>query len=137
MNKGYLPTVNALLKAWLLNLKTVLPVQGLLVGQTGPQIIVTQDILQAGMDKIDLVDTKKAEYDSAVKDLHDWQKSGGTGLAVIRKSIGGYKTNGGYTPAIGGIMRVIGTDTPFDPTTYKPVGKAIPQAGYILIDFNN
>jgi hypothetical protein len=135
MSKGFIPHATALLKGWLLNLKTVLPVQGLLVGQTAPQIVVTQDNLQAGMDKIDLIVTKKAEYNSAVKDFHDWQKAGGTGLGVIRKTIDGYKTNAGYTPAIGGIMRTEGTDLPFDPTTYKPVGKAINQAGYNLITF--
>jgi|ERR1017187_5975134 hypothetical protein len=135
MSKGFIPQVIALLKAWLLNLKTVLPVQGLLVGQTGPQIIVTQDNIQAGIDKIDLIVTKKAEYNAAVHDFHEWQKAGGTGLGGIRKNVETYKADPGYTPGIGGIMRTEGTDVHVDPTSFKPDGKSTPQAGYNLITF--
>jgi hypothetical protein len=133
--KSFIPTVIALLRAWLLNLKTVVPVQGLLVGQTGPQNTATAANAQQGMDLIDALANAKAAQKAAVTALNLWKKPGGTGLAVIRKSIANMKTDPGYTGAIGDILQSVGGEEDFDAIDFKPVGEAIHQPGYNLIEF--
>ena len=133
--KGFIPVAIALLRAWLLNLKTVVPVQGLLVGQTGPQNTATAANAQQGMDLIDALAAAKAAQKAAVTALHLWKKPGGTGLAVIRKSIADMKTNPGYTGDIGDVLQSVGSEEDFDAIDFKPVGEATHQPGYNLIEF--
>src|ERR1039457_4033702 len=129
--KGFIPVAIALLRAWLLNLKTVVGVQGLLVGQTSGQNTATAANAQQGMDLIDA----KAAQKAAVTALHLWKKPGGTGLAVIRKSIADMKTNPGYTGDIGDVLQSVGSEEDCDAIDFKPVGEATHQPGYNLIEF--
>jgi hypothetical protein len=133
--KSFIPAAIAMLRAWLLNFKTVLPVQGLLVGQTSTQITATVAIAQEGIALVDTLTAAKAAQKSAVTALHTWKKPGGTGLAVLRDNIDDMKGDPGYTKAIGDILGTVSIEEPFDAIDYKPVGKAIPQPGYNLINF--
>ncbi len=134
--EGYFPRKIALIRAWLLNLVTLLPAKGPMVGQTALQITTTQGLASAGMAKIDAVVAAKAASKAAVKDYLNWAKPNGSGLAVIKKSVDEYKTNIGYTTAIGEALMVIGSHDPIDPETYKPTGSAVAQASYVLVKFD-
>jgi hypothetical protein len=133
--KGFIPQVIALLRGWLLNFKTVLPVQGLLVGQTSTQITATVAIAEEGIVLVDAVTTAKNQQKSAVEALNEWKKPGGTGLAVIRKSIDDMKGDPGYTKTIGDILGTVSVEEPFDAADFTPVGEAIPKPGYNEITF--
>ncbi len=56
-------------------------------------------------------------------------------LAYIREQVTRWKTEPGYTEAIGQELKIIGTSTSLDPHTYKPKLAAEIKPGYILLTF--
>lgn len=56
-------------------------------------------------------------------------------LTYIREQVKRWKTEPGYTEAIGQELQIIGTSTELDPHTYKPKLAAEIKPGYILLTF--
>jgi uncharacterized protein YqgV (UPF0045/DUF77 family) len=56
-------------------------------------------------------------------------------LAYIREQVARWKTEPGYTEAIGQELKIIGSSTTLDPHTYKPKLSAEIKPGYILLTF--
>jgi hypothetical protein len=132
MNQDFFPNREADASIWLTNFKNQIPTQGLLVGQTAAQNTTDVNYCQRMIDGIADVATKTAALTAAVKAK---DTAFATNLPLLRADIARMKTNSAYTPAIGGVLGIIGTKTEFDTQNYKCKFTAEPFGGFIRIKF--
>ncbi len=136
IRKDFIPHVMSKLRAWLLlGKKNISTIAGA-VGYTPTQTTAYENKAQEGMDAIDAVDTTKANYKSAVKNLHEWMSPKGKGLNVLRGYANTIKSNPGCTNAVGALMQYWGSHELIDFVNYKPSGTAKAHNGYILIKYD-
>ena len=131
-HKPYFPNTIALQRAWLVNYKTTIAINGAAVGLTPAQITIAQAACQAMIDGIDATDllltaaaAKVTERDAAIK----------TQMAILRPAIGGIKTNTGYTETIGAALNIIGTEIIVDTATVKTTVKLAAAPSGVDIKF--
>ncbi|MFI5219103.1 MAG: hypothetical protein ACHQNT_06405 [Bacteroidia bacterium] len=130
--KYYLPRPENDLVNWLKNYKLKLATHGATLGLTPAEITQQQGFCDAMVAAIEL--NFQAQHDAqeqtATKDallLAD--------LPRIQKRVANMKTNANYTNAIGEDLGIIGDETTFDQTNYKPEFNAQTFPGQVKLDF--
>jgi hypothetical protein len=132
MNQAYYPASNAAALVWLTNYKSQIAIQGALAGLTAAQIATELTYIQRLMDGINDIQTKKDALASSVANFKTIETNN---LVPLKTEIARYKTSATYTPAIGQLLGVIGTNTDIDVTTYKCKFTADMFGGFIRIKF--
>lgn len=132
MNKSYFPQKLAELVLWLTNYKTKLPDYMTELDLTQSEVDDEVATCEAMIDAINLVLTQRNLLKSAINGRDTLIKNDGIKMRI---DIARHKTAKLYTEAIGEDLGIIGTNSEFNPDTYKPDVSAIPFGGNIHIRF--
>lgn len=120
-------------RSWLTNFISKLPVQGPLVGMTAGEITASTDAATAVIGFIDRALAAENAFKQSVSDKDDAIQTNVSG--VIRPAVKRFKTSPAYTTGIGDILGVEGSESDFDPDTYKPTGKALVLNNEVKLTF--
>lgn len=120
-------------RTWLANFIDKLPVQGPIVGMTAPEVTACTDAATDALSAIDAAKAAEDTYNQKVKDKDAAIAAKISG--VIRPAVKRFKTSPAYNSGIGEQLRVVGSDSDFDPDTFKPTGKATVIANEVKITF--
>lgn len=113
----YLPSAEGDQIIWLENFKVKIEEHGPAIGLDPGTITDITDACDAIINAINLSDQKKADAKQATEDK---KATKNTNYAIIRKEVGDFKRDDGYSDAIGDDLRVIGAEQTIDPDTEKP-----------------
>jgi hypothetical protein len=116
--KPYIPGANDAKSTWAATYKTNITTDGPTCGLTAGEVTAQENAAQGVVDELKNIKDAKAAYESAVADA---KATLNTHLGVIRTGVKRMKTHGGYTPAIGQHLQIIGDDHSIDLATIKPV----------------
>jgi hypothetical protein len=112
----FIPPGDDARKTWATNFKHKLITQGPTVGLALPDIAAAGNKCDAIIGRIDLKTAKKNEWQASVTDA---QVGNAADFGDLRSTIAAFKTNSGYTDAIGQDLGVVGPADLFDPDTYQ------------------
>jgi hypothetical protein len=130
--KPFFPKAITLLSAWAHNYKTKIVIYASALEISDEELATEIAICDKIIDSINDVIGLKAGFKSGVNNRNDIINVDGTNL---RLDIKRHKSAAGYTDAIGLALGIIGTDTEFDPNTYKPVITVEPFGNLVNIRF--
>lgn len=116
MHVSYFPVSDALLALWCKNYREQIVLNATELGMTPDEVSKEVEICDKIITKIDAIETKKAQLNSAFKSKELTVKNEG---GKLRKAIANHKTVSGYTQAIGEDLGVIGSSNEFNPNEYK------------------
>ena len=111
---AYFPSEIAKQRAWILNYRTQISIDGPIVGLTLVQISEEEKICDAMIQEIDDADASQTAAKAKDKGRDEFIA---TNMAVLRPAIQTIKKNAGYTNAIGKDLRLIGTEIVIDKLT--------------------
>lgn len=132
MSKDYIPSGNPQKLLWAKNFAGKLPENKAALG-------LTDDQVKEAVDEAASVVSAIEDSDSAQATAHEKVNKDNavisTKIKSLRSKIQNYKTVTGYTNGIGEALQIIGSDTPFDPTTYQPKVEAQTFPGHVTLKF--
>ncbi len=131
--KDWFPKNEAEQKDFLENFRQEFPAIGANLGFTTAQVTeITDGIVSTTQKYIDVADAKEI-YDSklAIKE-EDVPVYIST---VLRPLVANLKTNPAYTDGMGALLHIVGTSTPFDPTSYVAEGSVTAQLNEVTFKF--
>jgi hypothetical protein len=128
----YMPTRKDLLSAWSINYDTKILLYAAMLGITPAELVAMTD---RNKDLREAIANGNASQQTAK------QANAAADTLIIgyktdmRLIIKGFKANPNFTPAMGEDLGIIGTDTPFDPNTYKAGLSAVTYPGHVTLKF--
>lgn len=132
MAKDFIPGSDGDMLKWVDNFSQNIPTYAAVLGLSPEQVIQLQNNCTKIGDAIKDNTTAQAQAKQAVVNKLTIVKENTDSL---RTGIGQFKKNNNYTKAIGEALKVIGTDDPIDPITYKPKISADVFPGHITVKF--
>ena len=128
----FIPSSDKDLVVWATNLRDNLEEKGAALGLTPAEIEEAKAWCDGIIKSVTLYEKSKANYESASNLKKQQLKEG---LSKARKFAKDVKRKNSYTTAIGSGLGIVGTETVFNPSDYKPeiTVKAFP--GYVKISF--
>lgn len=113
----YLPDSDAKLDEWLDNYIAKLPGVAASMGVSDDEVTVAVTRVTAYKDSLNTVANKKAEQKAAVETKNDEKKEVRDYIMPLNQRM---KQHSGYTPAKGDLLNIIGSESGFDSTSFKP-----------------
>jgi len=132
MTNDFIPRADAELAVWLGVYKTNLPIHGAAVGLTPAKITAQVASANAIIAAMTNAEAKRTALSEAVASKENIKTNE---VKDIRTTIGGIKSNAGYTLAIGQSLGIVATTTDFDSENYKATITASNFAGFVRIKF--
>jgi hypothetical protein len=128
----FIPSSDKELVLWATNLRDKLADDGAALGLTPAEIEEAKEWCEAIIKSVTLFEKSKANYESASNLKKQELK---IRLSQARKFAKDVKRKNSYTTAIGSGLGIVGTETVFNPSDYRPeiTVKAFP--GYVQISF--
>ena len=128
----YVPSSDAELVTWATNIKDKITSNGDILGLTSEQINDVNTWCDAIIKSINLAEQSKATYDSVVADKV--VKVAGA-ISKARKFAKDVKRINTYSVSIGKELGIVGKETTFNSSEYKPNLKAEPFTSYVTVKF--
>ncbi len=128
----YIPHADGELLLWLVNLKTKLPTHQAALGLSADQVKAVQDQCDALTAALHQKTAKKTEYDEAVMSAGQASK---TILGGFRAQIARWKTEPGYTDAIGQALMMVGGAEALNADALQPGLTAVVQRDHVQLRF--
>lgn len=129
----YIPNQRDARYLWYKNLSTNIVAEAVKFGGVAADATAIKAVADGIIAKYDLTNTAQQALDGARLIEHSTEAAA---LVQIRAKVKNWKTLSGY-PASGseGVLQLKGTDSAFDPATYKPELKATVVAGGVKVEF--
>lgn len=130
--KPYFPKSTTALSAWSFNFKEKIAIHAGALGISPAEVTAEETKCAKMIDGINDVITGKTTFKEIVDARNKIIEVEG---ADLRKDIKRHKAAEGYTEAIGASLGIIGSDTEFDTSTFKPVITVEPFGNLVQVRF--
>lgn len=117
---------------WLTNLKTKLPDQEGPLGLTPAKVTELIGLMDGIIGVFNAKTVARTAYDEAVANANTTRKAN---FAALREAVARWKTEPGYTDALGASLGLIASADNVDPDTLKPELTALVQNGHVTLRF--
>lgn len=128
----FVPSSDAELVTWATNIKGKIATEAIALGLTSDEINDVNSWCDGIIKSINLAEQSKATYDSVAADK---KVKVANAIKEARKFAKDVKRNNSYTVAIGKELGLVGKETTFIPSDYKPTLKATSFTGYVTVKF--
>ena len=128
----FVPSSDAELVTWATNIKDKIATEGTLLGMIPADVNDVITWCDSIINSINIAEQSKTAYESAAADK---KLKVASAISKARKFAKDVKRNNSYTLAIGTELGIVGKETTFSPSDYKPTLKAQAFPGYINVKF--
>ena len=128
----FVPSSDAELVTWATNVKGKIATEGAELGLTPEDIDDVNSWCDVIIKSINVAEQSKATYESAAADK---KVKVANAISKARKFAKDVKRNNSYTVAIGAELGIVGKETSFSPSDYKPTLKVASFTGYVTVKF--
>ncbi|WP_291131370.1 hypothetical protein [Flavobacterium sp. UBA7682] len=132
MKNPFFPRSKSVLAIWATNYQEKIAIHATALGLTPAEVTAEIALCQSIIDAINAANTQKNLYKAALETRDTTINTQG---GELRFEIARHKMASGYNTTIGQDLGIIGADSVFDPTTFKPVIRGELSGGKVLIRF--